>query len=182
MSSLRLFVGLLVNMAAAQAWHMTPAQAAAHGRAEGLNHQYSGYIFIVLLSVVGAMLVWRMSNAVTKYLRTMVSMNNETQNFFTMPNSRFATVKKHLLYAPIFKKRHNRELALTPAITTGGVPSRLQLLFIAAIFGVNITFSVVGIDFSQPISQAGDEFRNRAGVLAVTNMVPLFFMVRSQKH
>ncbi|PBP28679.1 ferric reductase like transmembrane component, partial [Diplocarpon rosae] len=122
------------------------------------------------------MMCWRVGIESVKYVRHLTCLNNETQAYFVAPAERFASFKKHLLYAPAFSKRHNRELQISSAINMGTLPTRLQGLFLMAYLGTNVAFSVVSIDWSLPYADALVQLRNRTGTLAVVNMIPLVVM------
>jgi hypothetical protein len=111
-----------------------------------------------------------------RYVRLLACLTNDTQRYFAKPSQKYATFKKNLLYAPIFRKRHNREFQLSTAVNVGTLPTRFQLLFLIAYLGTNIAFCVVKIHWNQPLSIVAVEIRHRSGILAVVNMVPLFLM------
>ncbi|TEY45966.1 hypothetical protein BOTCAL_0325g00090 [Botryotinia calthae] len=152
------------------------AAAAIKAKASMFNHDFHDYIFIVLASLIGGMIVWRVVMESVKYIRTMASLNNETQRYFAIPSSGFAKFKKHVLYAPVFSKRHNREIQMGRAINVGTLPTRFQLAFLLAYFGTNIAFCVVSITWDQSYATVAQQLRNRTGILAVVNMIPLFIM------
>ncbi|KAE8451262.1 hypothetical protein EG329_004427 [Mollisiaceae sp. DMI_Dod_QoI] len=152
------------------------AKAAAQKKAAAINQDFYNYIFIVCASLVVALLIWRVGIESVKYVRQLTCLNNDSQAYFKRPSQRFASMKKHLLYAPIFSKRHNREFQLSSAINVGTLPTRLQLMFLVGYFGTNIAFCVVSVQWSAAVSTAAGELRNRTGILAVVNMVPLFIM------
>lgn len=147
------------------------AAAALKKKAAILNQDFYNYIFIILSALIVAMTIWRVTIEATKYVRTLTCLNNETQGYFTRPSKRFASIKKHILYAPVFSKRHNREIQLSSAVNVGTLPTRLQLAFLAGIFGTNIAFCVVSISWSAPLATVTQQLRNRTGILAVVNMV-----------
>lgn len=151
----------------------TAAQTAAalQAKADMWNQDFSNYMFIILGSLIVALLVWRVGTESVKYVRTLASLSNDTQRYFTVPSEKFSSFKKHVLYAPIFRKRHNREFQLSSAVNVGTLPTRLQLLFLVSYFGTNIAFCVVSINWDQPLATASKELRNRTGILAVVNMV-----------
>ncbi|KAM0129169.1 hypothetical protein ACHAP3_007900 [Botrytis cinerea] len=152
------------------------AAAAIKAKASMFNQDFHDYIFIVLASLIGGMVVWRVVLESVKYIRTMASLNNETQRYFAVPSSGFAKFKKHVLYAPVFSKRHNREIQMGRAINVGTLPTRFQLAFLLAYFGTNIAFCVVSITWDQSYATVAQQLRNRTGILAVVNMIPLFIM------
>jgi hypothetical protein len=149
------------------------ATKALQAKAAMFNQDFYNYIFIICGSLVAALLVWRVGLESVKYVRTLTCLNNHTQRYFTVPSEAFASFKKHVLYAPIFRKRHNREFQLSAAVNVGTLPTRLQLLFLISYFGTNVAFCVVSIDWNQTFTTAAKELRNRTGILAVVNMVGL---------
>jgi Ferric reductase like transmembrane component len=144
--------------------------------ADNANQAFYNYLFIICASLVVVMAAWRVTSESVKYVRTLTGLNNSTQRYFSKPSESFATFKENLLYAPIFRKRHNREFQLSTAVNIGTLPTRLQLLFLIAYFGTNITFCVTSIDWDQDFATVSEEIRNRSGILAVVNLVPLFIM------
>jgi predicted ferric reductase len=168
----------MARMVSAQA---PPAAAAAAAKAlqqsaGTLNQDFYNYIFIICASLIVAMIIWRVGIELVKYVRTLTCLNNETQRYFAIPSPTFASFKKNLLYAPVFRKRHNREFQLSAALNVGTLPTRLQLLFITGYFGTNVAFCVVSIHWDQAFTTVARELRNRTGILAVVNMIPLFVM------
>jgi hypothetical protein len=160
--------------AAAQAPPAASASAAAaalQDEADALSHNFYDYVFIVLSALIVVMAIWRVSIELSKYVRTLTCLNDERQAYFVKPSATFASFKKHILYAPIFSRRHNREFQLSAAVNVGTLPTRVQLLFILAYIGSNVAYCVVSIDWSQPTLTVSKELRNRTGVLAVANLV-----------
>ncbi|KAL2074579.1 hypothetical protein VTL71DRAFT_8357 [Oculimacula yallundae] len=181
-SSIRLLaVMALANMVSGEA-PPAPTGAAAVAakkeskKANALNQDFTNYLFIVCGSLVVAMILWRVITELVKYVRQLTSLGNEKQAYFVPPSERFAFFKKHLLYAPVFSKRHNREFQLSTAVNMGTLPTRLQFLFLIGYLGTNIAFCVVSINWSLPYADALKQLRNRTGILAVVNMIPLFIM------
>jgi len=143
---------------------------------DNANQAFYNYLFIICASLVAVMAAWRVISESVKYVRTLTCLNNSTQRYFSKPSESFATFKETVLYAPIFRKRHNREFQLSTAVNIGTLPTRLQLLFLVAYFGTNITFCVASTYWDQGFATVSEQIRNRTGVLAVVNMVPLFIM------
>ncbi len=177
MSSTSRFLAVLVlaRMATAQNATVLAAAAAkkAAAKANVLNQDFYNYLLIICGSLVAAMIFWRASTELVKYVRHLTSLNNETQSYFVAPSERFASFKKHLLYAPVFSRRHNREFQLSSAINMGTLPTRLQGLFLIGYFGTNIAFCVVSINWDLAYADALKQLRNRTGILSVVNMVGL---------
>ncbi|KAK2066563.1 hypothetical protein P8C59_000369 [Phyllachora maydis] len=169
------------TLVAAEGVPGTVVKASATGTLGGVNAEQenellSKYLFVVLSSISGTILVWRSITLIVKYMRTVSCLNNDTQRFFARTSMRAAWFKKNVLYAPVLSKRHNRELQLSKAINVGTLPTRMQLVFLIGYLATNIAFCVVAIDFSTKISVTGKVLRNRTGVLSTVNMIPLVLM------
>ncbi|KJZ72552.1 hypothetical protein HIM_08076 [Hirsutella minnesotensis 3608] len=83
------------------------------------------------------------------------------------------SLKKHLTYAPLFSKRHNREFRLSSAVNVGTLPSRLHSLLLLVFVGTNIAYMFI-LNWSVENKYAiCAELRGRSGTLAVVNMIPL---------
>lgn len=158
---------------------ISPASAAAMAakqQANDANGMFFIYFFIIMASLVVGFATWRIVLESTKYVRTLTCLNNPTQNFFVNPSQSMATFKDSLLYAPVFSKRHNREFQLSKAMNMGTLPTRFQLFFLLAYLGTNVAFCVVSIHWDLAFIPVAKEFRNRTGILAMVNMIPLFLM------
>lgn len=82
-------------------------------------------------------------------------------------------VKKHLTYAPVGKKRHNREIRVSSAVNMGTLPTRLQAVLLLAYLLSNLVYMLF-LDYRQHDRWATlAELRGRAGTLAAVNLVPL---------
>ena len=139
------------------------------------NLLFSYYVLIVLSAIVVSFFIYRIANDSVRHLRTLTSLNNETQRYFRTPNRIFAFFKQHLFYAPLFKKRHSRPVQAGP-IELGNLPTRLQGLLIVGIIAMNVVLCVYGIEWRGPITTKLQHFRNRSGTLAVVNLIPLVTM------
>src|SRR5689334_8399155 len=89
----------------------------------------SYYLLITYFSTVVTIALWRAWRGFSEYIRTVASLHDNTQRYFAAPNWKFSFLKKHVLYAPSFSKRKNRELYLA-SVNIGTLPSRLQLFFL----------------------------------------------------
>jgi len=153
-----------------------PAAIAAAAAATHDNEMLSKYLYIICGSVCVAVIAWKVIDISTKWVRTLVCLNNDYQRYFALPSPNLAWLKRHVLYAPVLRKRHNREIQLSTAINVGTLPTRFQLLFLTAYFATNVAFCVIDISFSDDYTSVTRLLRNRTGVLSVINMVPLFLL------
>ncbi|KAI1465019.1 FAD-binding domain-containing protein [Daldinia caldariorum] len=140
------------------------------------NESLSNYLLIVCAALSLGLIIWRIATALQKYIRTVASFTNDTQRYFARPSTKVAWIKKNLLYAPMFRKRHNREFQLSSAINVGTLPTRFQFIFLLGYFATNVAFCVIHIPFAESYTDACKQLRNRSGTLATANMIPLFLM------
>ena len=152
--------------------HETPAQLAA---AAFDNDLFTNYTLILLGGLIFAFGVYRVVLHSVRYIRTLTCLNNDTQQYFKDPNEIYATFKQHLLYAPLFGKRHGRELRVGP-MSFGIFPTRFQSLALAGIITMNVVFCTYGIEWNGPTSAMLEHLRNRTGELSVVNMIPLVIL------
>ncbi|KAL8848898.1 MAG: hypothetical protein Q9221_006123 [Calogaya cf. arnoldii] len=147
----------------------TPAERAA---AKVDNTRFARYTLTVLSGIVILLAIFRVVIHSVRYIRTLTCLNNDTQRYFRAPNLAYGAVKQHLLYAPLFRRRHLRELHFG-WFHMGYVPSRFQSLFLAVVIIMNVTLSVAGIEWNGTRAAALSHLRNRTGTLSVINMIPL---------
>ena len=154
-----------------------PGAAAAIAASNVNNTLYASYVLIVLASFAGALLFYRLAESSHRYVRAIACLGNEKQSFFQVPRQWYAFLKQHIIYAPLFRTRHHRELWLFKGWSVGILPTRFQSLFLAAVIAMNVTFCAFGIEWGQGPSQAMlNHLRNRTGTIAVVNMIPLVLM------
>ncbi|KAL8688086.1 MAG: hypothetical protein Q9218_005911 [Villophora microphyllina] len=150
----------------------SPAQKAA---ATVDNYRFARYTLSTLAALIFCLFVYRIVIQSIRYIRTLTCLNNDTQKYFKMPNLAFGAVKQHLLYAPLFRRRHNREIHLG-IFHLGYIPTRVQSLFLAGVIAMNVTLSVWGIEWNGTRAAALSHLRNRTGTLSVVNMIPLIVL------
>lgn len=126
----------------------------------------------VLALIIFGMRMYERSKA---HLRHLSAMGNpgQQQMYWARNQSNWWKVKKHLLYAPIWKKRHNLEIKLSAAVSMGTLPSRLHAFLLLAYLLSNVAYCVFlrYDELNKYVIIA--ELRGRSGTLAVVNMIPL---------
>ena len=132
---------------------------------------------ICLASIAVAIIAYRVIISSTRHIRALSCLNNSTQMYFREPDYRFAFLKQHLFYAPLFRKRHIVEMRLLKGWTIGVLPTRFQSIFLAGVIAMNVALCVIGIEWNQAgTTNMLNHLRNRSGTLAVVNMIPLTIM------
>ncbi|KAI0476221.1 putative FAD binding protein [Xylariaceae sp. FL0804] len=126
-------------------------------------------------------LLVRMLQITQSHLRHVSAMSSSssssTQGYWKMAQWRWMpALKKHLIYSPLWKKRHNREAKLSTAVSIGTLPSRLHFIILAIYLFSNFVYMLY-LDWSRANRYSlVAEIRGRSGTLAAVNMVPLIIL------
>ncbi|KAL1883389.1 hypothetical protein VTK73DRAFT_8956 [Phialemonium thermophilum] len=131
-----------------------------------------GILALVILTIRIAEISW----AHLRHVSAM-SMPAQRQNFWKSHRTRWMPwLKKNLVYAPLWKKRHNREVRISSAISVGTLPSRFQSLVLGLYIGSNLAYMFL-LDWGNKNKYSFcAELRGRSGTLALANMVPLIIL------
>ncbi|KAL2259430.1 hypothetical protein VTK26DRAFT_6905 [Humicola hyalothermophila] len=107
-------------------------------------------------------------------LLTAMSLPGDKQGFWKVKQwDWMPSLKRGLIYAPLWKKRHNREIRLSSAVNMGTLPSRFHALLLFGYLASNLAYMFV-LDWKNENRYAlCAEIRGRSGTLSVVNMVPL---------
>jgi hypothetical protein len=112
-----------------------------------------------------------------RYLRTMSCLSpDNSQAYFASVNRYWGLTKKHFIFAPLFRKRHHRPFMITRTIDNGCLPSRPQTFILVSYFIMLIFATFYGIDYQQPKMSIVTAVERRCGLLALSNMAPLFLL------
>lgn len=135
---------------------------------------YSSVVVLALCVLCGR--IAQISHAYLRHI-TSCTANGRQQTFWRWETSALWTnMKKHILYAPLGKKRHNREIQLSSAVNIGTLPSRFQTILITLYLASQVVYCLY-LDYAVNEKAAlAAELRGRSGTLAVLNMVPLFLL------
>lgn len=158
--------------AAGDAHGQNPAMLAA---AAYKNELFAHYVLILLAGVIFALGAYRIVILSVRYIRTLTCLSNNTQRYFQEPNYAFANFKQHFIYAPLFERRHCRDLRVW-RVSFGIIPTRFQTIFLTGVVAMNIIFCFYKIEWQGTQQALLSHIRNRTGTLAVVNMIPLVIM------
>ncbi|KAF7186424.1 Ferric/cupric reductase transmembrane component B [Pseudocercospora fuligena] len=169
--------GTLLNMSA-------NASPFSHGL-EGVN-QYANYLFanVLVISFMGLLagtLVYRWIKMGHAHMRHLFTMGRESdQRYFMYNHSQlWPWIKRHILYAPLWKNRHNREWKLNNSVSVGTLPSRFHTVLLLVYLASNTAYCLA-VDWSKPKPSVVAELRGRTGVLAAINIIPtILFALRN---
>ena len=151
--------------------------------AQNAQNVYLGnLIFFILLGVAGSALVYNVVVKSLRRIRLLVCLGNDKQRYFRTPSRPWASIKQHLIYAPLWSRRHGERVRIG-ALELGLLPSRVQSLLLLGIIAMNVTFAAYGMEWHgvppdnpMPEQTLLGHLRNRCGTLAVSNMIPLVVM------
>lgn len=149
---------------------------------QSLNFLLAAALGITLAGLCLLTLVFRWTTRWHRHVRHLVTMSNPDKQRFWARNQTtiWPYLKRHLLAAPLFKKRRNRQLQLTNSIGLGSIPSRVQTLLLFIYVASNIAYCLVlGYDKRHSAAVVA-ELRGRTGVLATLNLIPtILFALRN---
>lgn len=123
-------------------------------------------------------LVSRIYERFKSHIRHISAMgaSAQQQSYWAMNRSEWWKLKKYLLYAPLWKKRHNREFQLSSAVNMGTLPSRFHTLLLTIYLLSNLTYCAF-LNYSELDKYAVvAELRGRSGMLATVNIIPLVIL------
>jgi ferric-chelate reductase len=132
-------------------------------------------IYSSMLAFAGMVLLARLAQIGHSYLRYTVcsSISEKQQSVWSITESSlWVRIKSRLVYAPLFSKRHNREIQLSSAINMGTLPSRFQSLLIFGYIFSQILYCC-DLNYQNETPAIIAELRGRSGTLATVNIIPL---------
>ena len=163
----------------------SPAAAAlpyTHGL-KGVNIPLDIKLSHIWWSTVGTIclivLIGRLVQKAIAYIRHVLNLTSSErqQAFWATDRSRtWPWIKKNLLYAPLWRKRHNREFQLSRAVNVGTLPSRFHTFILSVLLISNIIYCLL-LDWKNKDQAAViAELRGRTGNLATVLIAPLVLL------
>ncbi|BDD57037.1 hypothetical protein MAP00_002441 [Monascus purpureus] len=128
---------------------------------------------LIMGCIAAFVFLWQLHQRFYGYIRLLASLGNERQRYFVSSDRWFARLKNHLIYAPLFRTRHNNEFQLSRAINMGNLPSRFHTLVLIGIIAMNIVLCVVTAPYGTKENTIAGVIRNRTGTMATVNLIPL---------
>lgn len=124
-------------------------------------------------------LLGRLGQLANGHIRQLLSMRENSTSvkyWETDKTSIWPWLKRHVIYSPLHKKRHNKEIMLSRAISVGTLPSRLHTAILVVYLVSNLVYCLVLSYHDKPQAAVLAELRGRTGHLAMVNMVPLVIL------
>ncbi|RYP78114.1 hypothetical protein DL770_006941 [Monosporascus sp. CRB-9-2] len=158
---------------------IAPFSTALNGVNQPMNMLFKDMLYWTLGIMGLIVLSIRLGEIVWSKLRQVSAMSAPPERQGYWRKSQWGwmpSLKKHLIYAPLWRKRHNREIQLSKAISIGTLPSRLHFVILALYLISNLVYTLI-VDWDQENHFAlAAEIRGRSGTLAAINMVPLIIL------
>jgi predicted ferric reductase len=158
---------------------VAPYHTALNGVNQPMNLLFKDALWLTLGCMGVFFLLYRISENGWAFFRRIsaMSMSAEKQRYWKMTQSTWTPwLKKHIIYAPLWRKRHNREFKLSTAVNVGTLPSRLQTIVLAIYVLSNVIYMFILNWKTENKYAFCAELRGRSGTLAVVNMVPLMLL------
>lgn len=155
---------------------IAPYHTALNGVNQPMNILFRNVLWWTLGIVGMIVLLVRILEILWAKLRQVsaMSMPREKQSYWKFSQwGWMPAMKKHMIYAPLWNKRHNREIRLSSVVNVGTLPSRLHAILLLSYLGSNVAY-LFFLDWKVRNKYAlCAELRGRSGTLAVVNMLPL---------
>ncbi|KAF2857899.1 putative FRE ferric reductase-like transmembrane component [Piedraia hortae CBS 480.64] len=151
---------------------------------QSMNFLFADAIIISFCAVLGITIIYRLTTRINSYLRLLFTMSGTTDQRYWSHNhgNLWPKVKKHLLYAPLGRQQHNREIMLsrTHHIDMGTLPGRYMSILISMYVLSNLAYCLALSWHRKESSSVIAELRGRTGVLAIVNLIPtVLFALRN---
>lgn len=119
--------------------------------------------------LVAALFAWRTVIRIRHRRRSKLALQNDDQRELSRTSPINASLKKHMLYAPLFGNRHSREIRFL-RLHMGSIPLRLEVILLLIYLALNLIFVIVTVDWWEGYSKKMFQLKFAAGHLAVMNM------------
>ncbi|KAJ5622711.1 hypothetical protein N7528_005943 [Penicillium herquei] len=143
---------------------------------EALDDKLAHYTLLALGCAAAAYYIWHLAVRFSSHLRRLSTFGDQNQRYYVQAHERFSWVKNHIIYAPLFRNRHNREIQISQAINMGTLPSRFHAFLVVGIVAMNVALCVVTTPFGTQEDTLAGIVRNRTGTMATVNLIPLVLM------
>ncbi|KAJ5290072.1 uncharacterized protein N7443_010325 [Penicillium atrosanguineum] len=132
-----------------------------------MNPEVAVPLFVVG-GLVAILFAWRTVIRVRHRRRSKMALMNDDQRGLSRTNTVISSLKKHLLYAPLFGNRHSREFRFM-RLHMGSAPLRLEMILLLIYLALNVVFVIVTVDWWEGFSKKMFQLKYAAGHLAVMN-------------
>ena len=112
---------------------------------EGVD-QVGNYLWVdtflyLLVGISGLLLLLRISNMWWKHSRHLSAMGNSKQKYWEVNRtSWWPWLNRHVLMAPLWKKKHNAQFQISSAIDNGTLPGRWHTIMLVIYVALNVAW------------------------------------------
>jgi hypothetical protein len=132
-----------------------------------MNPEVAVPLFVVG-GLIATLFAWRTVIRIRHRRRSKLAVQMDDQRELSRTNPANASLKKHVLYAPLFGTRHSREIRFL-RLHMGSIPLRLEVILLLIYLALNLVFVVVTVDWWEDFSKKMFQLKYAAGHLAVMN-------------
>jgi len=118
--------------------------------------------------LVAVLFAWRTVIRIRHRRRSRLALQMDDQRGLSRTNPINASLKKHILYAPLFRTRHSREFRFM-RLHMGSIPLRLEVILLLIYLSLNLIFVIVTVDWWEDYSKKLFQLKYAGGHLAVMN-------------
>lgn len=130
----------------------------------------------ILAMIVLAFRLWELGWHHMRHLFGLNATEKQQSYFATNRSTWWPWIKKHIIFAPLWKNRHNREIRLSSAVNVGTLPSRFHTVLLGFLFFSNLIFCLK-LDYNDQNRYAVlADLRGRTGMLSAANMLVLVIL------
>jgi Ferric reductase like transmembrane component/Ferric reductase NAD binding domain len=150
-----------------------PFSIGVHGVDQQTNYMAVDILAVLLGATVAFILLLRWAKMYTahqRHLNAMANLNHQ-KYWSSNRNSWLPWLKKHIFFAPLWRKRHNEELMISSAVSMGTLPGRGHSFLILAWIGFNIGW-LLCLPYGDSSKALIATVRGRSGMMAVFNLFP----------
>jgi predicted ferric reductase len=172
-------LGALAN---ATVQELSPYAHGLTGVDQTANYLFAAVLCISLGGLCVLTLLFRWATMGNAHIRHLLTMSNPERQVYWAQNhsTLWPRIKKHLLYAPLGRNRHNKEIQLSSAVSIGTLPSRFHTLLLTIYLFSNIAYCLVLHWSLEDRAAVIAELRGRSGELAALNIIPtMLFAMRN---
>ena len=152
-----------------------------HPHPNGHAHPSPGLEPVIFIPLLGLGLIFclrgihRLVIAAHRHQRLQRALREPSQRRFVQPNVLKSFLNRHLIHAPLFGHRHNREFRSSGCrgFHLGTLPTRTETIFLGCYIALNAAFCIVSVRWMDGPSLWLRDLRDTMGALAIGNLVPL---------
>jgi predicted ferric reductase len=152
-----------------------------HGVDQDSNFYFANILIAVLCVLLAATLTLRWMKMFMAQLRHMSVLGSPLRQRFWAENRTewWPWLKREILWAPLWRTRHNREMRISEVMVMGTLPSRGHLV-ILLMYGISNLAFCLTLPYSRTSEVILAQLRARSGMLAALNIIPtVLFALRN---